>query len=262
MEMQLGVDDLLRAIAEGTWAVSGRLVHEHVRFRSSEGALVRCVPAEDGGSVRMSLDLPEFHASDSRRQTVEVSAPTGHIFRTEPWQIEVREVAIRREQVKKAEGGGWREVPYSRTVLRLEHVALREEAETRELELRERAEEAATAEQARRLAAEIEENGRRQAAFHDRINERCAGKVVLDAQIDLGNEGRESDPVVRLRFTDGTSLDIAFDMRGCEGGYCCATVTVDGQPLHGPWGARQERQDGIAAILASRRLGAPEDDGT
>lgn len=153
----------------------------------------------------------EFDGNVLVVDNITIKQPT--VFLVQSGQVVVKESFIRREQKKKIDGGGWREIPSTRVALRLvndEFVRLAKEASARRKEQeRQQSEERERREVARKVAEakqeEEDEKNRlaRGIQFLATLNEKYRGKqLVADQPIKL--EGQ----VLVLQFEDGETLKV------------------------------------------------------
>lgn len=200
----------------------------------------RVIPAADavriingGGWIPTSGHfLPEFSDSkiiwqDARAEIspmgsilitagdVTVDLPSDKIVRLDAWRIEIVRTHLVAQQKKKADGGGWHDVPKDGPALRLinraieaAHTAECERAAAEDLRLRQEANVARRSEEKRLLLADLQ-------AF--------VGQTVTAFSLE--------DEVVVVHFGDNNSLTFEFDMNDCEGGSCEATARVQGTSL-------------------------------
>lgn len=153
-------------------------------------------------------------------------------FLVQSGQVVVKEPYVRREQKKKIDGGGWREIPSTRVVLRLvdeefvrlsrEATARRKEQDRQDREKRERQEAAREVVEAKQK--EEDENNRlaRGIQFLATLNEKYRGKqLVADQPIKL--EGQ----VLVLQFEDGDTLKIDLFDSGEDWFYCSSHLIVN-----------------------------------
>lgn len=140
-----------------------------------------------------------------------VNSPS--VFWSQPNQILIKEPYIRREQKKKIDGGGWREIPSTRVALRLvndefvrlakEASAHRKEQERQRAEVRERREVARKVAEAKQKEEDEENCLARGIQFLATLNEKYRGKrLVADQPIKL--EGQ----TLVLQFENGETLKV------------------------------------------------------
>lgn len=199
----------------------------------NEGGWVVCAGRETGNPrsftqypvVKASLLEAMLLIETGNRSFV---VPSDNIALVYPWDIVIRREYLRREQVKKSEGGGWCEVPFMGTALRLSHLELARKAVEEEQE-RVREREKAREEEARRQKAEkerreAEELNARREQFVAGINTEFAGKKLV--KIEVTDESK-----LRLQFEDDSTIEI--DSEICDCYYGGGSAVVNGTSLQG-----------------------------
>jgi len=185
--VELTPDQLLEKFNDGGWILAGgrKMREAGLKWPSPSLPLVEMLLVDETLTVKAIDHSFEFEVTGN------------DIILTKPWNIEIRQVYMRRQQRKKVDGGGWHEVPAMGVALRFYNPTLREaiEKEQQELAQREKAER-------EHLQAVSIETARQE--FVTKLTQDHVGKRLTEINVD-------SDGCLYLKFEDGSDISIELD---------------------------------------------------
>ncbi|QQG46102.1 MAG: hypothetical protein HYY55_04030 [Candidatus Niyogibacteria bacterium] len=177
--------ELVNKLNEGGWVVSGGHQVRELGFSPN--------PQVVGASL-----FGELVKIESGDRSFEV--PSDNIALTDPWTVEIRHTFMRKQQRKKIEGGGWREVPAVGIALYVSNPTLKETIR-RDYEAR--------------AQREKEERERRRAEAHEAARQQFVAKLTSEF---VGKKLTEIDVVgenLHIKFEDGSELSAKLDGGDC-----------------------------------------------
>ncbi|TSC89884.1 MAG: hypothetical protein G01um10143_374 [Parcubacteria group bacterium Gr01-1014_3] len=190
----LSAEKLIEKLNEGGWIVSG-------------GHRVRGASFPNFPVIKAHLlgDEPKLMI-ETHKGNFEV--PSDRIAIINPYTAVIRHTFMRKEQRKKIDGGGWREVPAVGVALEVSYPKIRKDfqkAQEENARLQDRRSQRAKVTAETRRANKLKKSRQEFAA---KLCSKFGGKTIAPDGIDLIENGVEG---IELKFTDGTKISIELD---------------------------------------------------